>query len=200
MTNFYYGQLHLYEPLELFSRTETTADPTDGLEVIYRAVNTANKTRSKNYVLDELFMDRAVCYSTTYIEDDFPALASVAWIRPMYNGIVRLCTRYCVHPDLGNKNFGKGTDGMRLDTMDHITQQVEFCQGIGYTDFFIGREDKSKGRRSRKIAKKLTEHTGMSWECSQDLCLVAPDPKAPDCWQYVIYNNRKDFDYENIPV
>lgn len=196
-----YGPLHLYEPLSGFeSNTITTTEATDGVYELYHAVNKAGRSRSNNYVIDEKFDNRAICYSVTYIENNLPALASVAWLRPMYNGIVRLCTRYCVHPSLMNKNFGKGTDGMRLDTMDHIEQQMEFCRGVGFTDFFIGREDRSNGRRSKKIAKKLSEHMNMQWNCSDELMLVAPSPKSQDCWQFVIYNNRKDFNYENIPV
>lgn len=195
-----YDILKLYEPLDYPSVTKTTDVATPGLMFIYDEINQSDRTRAKNYILDHQFNDRAICYSTTYIEDDIPALASVAWLRPMYNGIVRLCTRYCINPQLSNKNFGKGTDGMRIDTMDHILQQMDFCQKLGHHDFFIGREDKSHGRRSKKIAVKLSEYTGVEWKCSDEPVLVAPNPSAKDCWQYIIYNNRKDFDYENIPV
>lgn len=195
-----YDTLRLYEKLDYPSKTITTAEHSPGLMFIYDEINNSGKTRAKNYVLDHMFNKRALCYSTTYIEGDVPALASVAWLRPMYNNIVRLCTRYCINPSLSNKNFGKGTDGMRIDTMDHIVQQMEFCQKLGYDSFFIGREDKSNGRRSKKIAVKLSEYTGTQWHCSDNKLLVAPNPSATDCWQYVIYNKRKDFDYEDIPV
>lgn len=193
--------LPLHTPLDMFSRTVTSAEPDSGLINIFEAMHDAGKTRSHNYLLDGKFKERTLCYSTTYIEQDMPALASVAWLRPMYNGVVRLCTRYCVHPTLSNVNFGKGTFGLRLDTVDHILQQMEFCSNLGYTDFFIGREDKTRnGRRSKQIAEEISKHTGIEWKCSDTPVLVAPNPSASDCWQYVIYNNRKDFKNEDNTI
>lgn len=187
--------------LDRFSQTVTSRNPDAGLIAIYNEMYKAEKTRSHNYVLDDIMKKRALCYTTTYIEENYPALASVAWLRPMYNGIIRLVTRYCVNPSLTHVNFGKGTRGMRLDTVDHIIQQMEFCSNLGYTDFFIGREDKTpNGKFSKKMAANITKLTGTNWKCSDKPILVAPNFNAIDCWQYVIYNNRINFNNDDKAI
>ena len=192
-----YGLLKLHEKLYGGeSHTITTRNPTDDIQWLFNQTETAGVSRSTNYQIDKKLMDKTLCYSVTYIGDE-PVLGSLAWNRPMYNNIVRLVTRYCINPKYSHRNFGKGTDGMRLDTMDHIIQQIAMCQNLGYTDFFIGREDKSKGRRSKKIAKQVSKYTNMEWHASDEKRLVCPNPTDASCWQYVIYNNREDFDYEN---
>lgn len=194
-----YGKLKLRERLEgNISKTVTTDIPTDGLIEVYNKVSNLEHERNENYILDDKLKSMAICYSVTYIDDNFPALASIAWNRPMYNGIVRLVTRYCVHPDLAIKNFGKGTDGMRLDTIDHIIQQIEFCKNKGYNDFFIGREDKVAGKRTKMIAEIISRYTNIDWQVSDKPKLVTPSPNNPAAWQYIIYNNRENFNYENI--
>lgn len=191
-----YGLLKLHEKLDGGeSVTVTTLHPTDEIRYLFNLVENANLTRSHNYTIDEKLKNRTLCYSVTLL-NDVPVLASLAWSRPMYNGIIRLCTRYCIDPSYSHKNFGKGTDGMRLDTMDHIIQQLDVCTKLGYTDFFIGREDKSAGRRSRKIAKVISSYTNIDWQVSNDKRLVCPNPNDTSCWQYVIYNNRENFNYE----
>ena len=199
ITNGYNG----YPPLTLFtklnypSRTFTTTEPSKEIEIIFNKVAVSGKARSKNYKMDEYLIHKTLAYTVTMIEDR-PVLASLVWSRPMYNGIARLCTRYCVDPDFSLINFGKGTDGMRLDTMDHIIQQINICKSMGYTDFFIGREDwKSKGRRTRKIAKQMSLYTGIESKVSDDEVLVSTTPEDEQSWQYIIYNNRKDFNYES---
>lgn len=196
--NMEYGFLKLHEKLDgRDTSTTTTSMPTDDLQFIFDEINKANVSRSDNYVIDQKLMEKTLCYTVTTIKDE-PVLASLAWNRPMYNNIIRLCTRYCINPKYSHRNFGHGTDGMRLDTMDHISQQVAYCSAKGYNDFFIGREDKSKGRRSKKIAKKVTEYVGGQWHSSDEEILLCPNPQDSSCWQYVIYNNRKDFNYEGI--
>lgn len=191
--------LRLYRKLDDGnSRTFTTAEPNEEIKYIFKTVAESNQLRSENYVIDSKdIKENTLCYTVTMVEDD-PVLASLAWQRPMYNGIIRLCTRYCIDPKYKLKNFGKGTDGMRLDTMDHIIQQMEFCKERGYSDFFIGREDKSSGRRSRKIAKMISIYTSEEWKVSDEPRLVTPNPNNPHAWQYIIYNQREDFDYKNI--
>lgn len=195
-----YGVLKLYEKLDgAETKTVTTETYNDDLVWLFNKVNSANVGRSHSYVVDHRLTSKTLCYTMTYIKD-VPVLASLAWDRPMYNGIARLATRYCINPNFAHKNFGKGTDGMRLDTMDHIKQQIDFCSAIGYKDFFIAREDKSKGRRTKKIATKVSEYTGMQWQSSDDEMLLCPNPQDTSCWQYVVYNNRKDFNYEGIKL
>ena len=190
--------LKLHEKLDGNSNTFTTEAPSEEIIYIFNEVANSSQLRSPNYVIDENLKSNTLCYTVTTVDEE-PVLASLAWTRPMYNNIIRLCTRYCIVPKYKMKNFGKGTAGMRLDTMDHIIQQMEFCKNLGYTDFFIGREDsKSAGRRTRKIAKMITNYTNEEWKVSDEPCLVAPNPPDPECWQYIIYNNRKDFNYENI--
>jgi hypothetical protein len=192
-----YKQITVYDILNDVSTTVTTPDVSEGVKELFNAVSSADLSRSKNYIINEEFKSNTLCYTVTYIEDDFPALGSVVWTRPMYNGIIRLATRYCVHPNLLHKNFGKGTNGMRLDTLDHITQQIEFCKNLGYQDFFIGREDKTKGRRTKNIASTISKYTGMDWKVSEKEVLASMSPEDDQSWQYLIYNNRMDFNYEN---
>lgn len=191
--------LKLHEKLEGNSETFTTIDPSDEIRYIFKKVAESDQLRSDNYVIDSKeILDNTLCYTVTTLDKE-PILASLAWYRPMYNGIIRLCTRYCIVPEHKNKNFGKGTDGMRLDTMDHIIQQMDFCKKQGHTDFFIGREDnKSAGRRTRKIAKMITTYTNEEWKVSDEPRLVTPSPNNPHAWQYIIYNRRENFNYENI--
>ena len=182
------------------SHTQTLSEPTQDIIWLFEQTNDANVHRAGNYAIDDKFNQYKLCYSVTYLNDE-PALASVAWNRPMYNNIVRLVTRYCVNRKFHGTNFGKGTDVMRLDTIDHIIQQKEFCEKLGYTDFFIGRNDKSpNGKRTKQITDVVSKYTNNDWKCSTEPLLVAPNPKDPECWQYVIYNNRKDFNYEDIPI
>jgi len=190
--------LKLYEKLDGNSNTFTTEVPSEEIIYIFKEVAKSDQLRSPNYVIDENLKNNTLCYTVTTVDEE-PVLASLAWTRPMYNGIIRLCTRYCIVPKYKMKNFGKGTDGMRLDTIDHITQQIDFCNNLGYTDFFIGREEtKTSGRRTRQLAEMITNYTNEEWKVSDEPCLVAPNPPDPECWQYIIYNNRRDFNYENI--
>ena len=192
-----YQRLKLHQKLDYPSHTYTTEHFNTDVKTLFDRVAAAGKYRSSNYNSHNEIANNTLACSVTIV-DDKPVLASLAWKRPLYNGIIRLCTRYCIDPEYTMLNFGKGTDGMRLDTMDHIIQQLELCQALGYTDFFIGREDwKSRGRRTRKIAKVLSNHTGIEWNTSDGEVLCAPKMENDQCWQYIIYNNRKDFDYES---
>lgn len=193
-----YNKATFYKKLNDSSNTVTTSEAPVDMYRLYEAINNTDHKRNRNYQIDEEFKSNTICYSLTYIEDNFPALASVAWSKPMYNGIIRLTTRYCIHPLLIDKNFGKGIDSMRIDTIDHILQQIAFCKKLGHEDFFIGREDKSKGRRTKQICKNISEYTFSEWKVSSDPVLIANNPNNSSCWQYIIYNNRKDFNYENI--
>lgn len=177
--------------------TVTTADYSDDLVWLFDKINEADLERSHSYIVDHRLTSKTLCYTMTYIKDE-PVLASLAWNRPMYNGIIRLVTRYCINPAYAHMNFGKGTDGMRLDTVDHILQQMDFCQKLGYQDFFVARHDKSKGRRTRKIAKVISKYTGQQWHASDEEMLLCPNVNDPSCYQYVAYNNRKDFKHEDI--
>ena len=192
-----YPPLTLFTKLDYPSHTFTTTEVPKEIEIIFNRVAESGKARSKNYKMNDDFANKTIAYSVTMVEDK-PILASLVWVRPMYNGIARLCTRYCIDPDFSLVNFGKGTDGMRLDTMDHIIQQIDICRKLGYNDFFIGREDwKSKGRRTRKIAKQMSIYTGIEWKVSDDEVLASTTPEDSQSWQYIIYNNRKDFNYES---
>lgn len=196
-----YGKLKLHQPLDGGeTRTFTTWDPSDEILELFKRVeyeDLQGRTRPVNYEFSPKMVRRTICWTVTMIGNE-PVLGSLAWDRPMYNDIARVCTRYCINPKYSFLNFGKGTDGMRLDAMDHIIQQMDFCKKLGYDDFFLAREDKSKGRRSRKIAKMMSKHTGVEWKCTDETMLVSTPPDDPSCWQYVIYTGRKDFNYEGI--
>ncbi len=43
----------------------------------------------------------------------------------------------------------------------------------------------------------MSIYTGIEWKVSNDEVLVSTTPEDDQSWQYIIYNNRKDFDYEN---
>jgi hypothetical protein len=196
-----YGKLKLHQPLYGGeTRTFTTWDPSPEILELFKRVeftDLTGRTKPDNYEFSEKMIRRTICWSVTMIGDE-PVLGSLAWDRKMYNNMARVGTRYCINPKYSFLNFGKGTDGMRLDVIDHIVQQIEFCKKLGYEDFFLAREDKSNGRRSRKIARMMSKHTGIDWKCSDEKILVSTPPDDPSCWQYVIYNNRKEFNYEGI--
>jgi len=196
-----YGKIKLHQPLYGGeTRTFTTWDPSPEILELFKRVeftDLTGRTKPDNYEFSEKMIRRTICWSVTMIGDE-PVLGSLAWDRKMYNNMARVGTRYCINPKYSFLNFGKGTDGMRLDVIDHITQQIEFCKKLGYEDFFLAREDKSNGRRSRKIARMMSKHTGIDWKCSDEKILVSTPPDDPSCWQYVIYNNRKEFNYEGI--
>ena len=196
-----YEKLKLHQPLYGGeTRTFTTWEPSDEILELFSLVehhDLKGRTLPRNYIFDDKMIRRTICWSVTMIGDE-PVLGSLAWDRPMYNNIARVGTRYCINPKYSFKNFGKGTDGMRLDVVDHFIQQMEFCKQLGYDDFFLAREDKSKGRRSRKIARMMSKHTGVEWKCTDETMLVSTPPEDPSCWQYVIYTGRKEFNYEGI--
>jgi hypothetical protein len=81
--------------------------------------------------------------------------------------------------------------------MDHIIQQLKVCQELGHNDFFVGRNDKSRGRRSQKIAKQISKYTGIDWKVSDTEVLCSMGIEDDQSWQYIIYNGRKDFNYES---
>lgn len=174
--------------------TETT--PHKDLEYLFEKLRNRNHKRSHNYVLDDRTTSQALAYSITYLNGE-PALGSIAWSRPMYNGAVRLMTKYCVDPDLENTNFGRGTENvMRLDVIDHINQQIEICSGQGYDTFFISQEGRLNGKRIRKYVETINKYTDHTWQVSDEPVLVAPNPPDPSCWQYVISNREINFNYE----
>lgn len=193
-----YERLRLHHQLDGGETTTvTTADYSDDLVWLFDKINEADLERSHSYVVDDRLTSKTLCYTMTYVKDE-PVLASLAWNRPMYNGIIRLATRYCINPAYAHMNFGKGTDGMRLDTVDHFIQQIEFCEKLGYKDFFTARHDKSGGRRTKKIAKVLSKYTGQTWTATDEEMILCPNIEDASCYQFVIYNNRKDFNYESL--
>ena len=191
-----YPRLTFHEKLNYPSHTYTTPDINEDIIKLFDKVAKAQKLRSPNYHIDDVLKSRTLCYTVTIV-DGHPVLGSLAWTRPMYNGVIRLCTRYCIDPDWSMINFGKGTDGLRIDTIDHIIQQLDFCKKLGYTDFFIGRNERSNGRRTKKLAKQISKYTDVEWYGSDEEVLCAMDINDDQCWQYIIYNNKKDFDYES---
>jgi hypothetical protein len=181
---------------DLKVETKTCKIITDDIHWLYKKVfeNNSNK-RKDNYNLDKLILTGdALCYSLTTV-DNIPVLGSIAWKRPFFNGAVRILSKYCINPDYITYEFGKGIEGfkggIRLDTVDHIDQQVEYALSQKYNNFFISREDKtSNGRRTKEILLQINKHSQYNWFISEQKELVCPDPKSDSCWQWVIYNNK----------
>lgn len=175
--------------------TSTTAEPTPDIRWLFDRVNNRNHKRRDNYVINSTVEKQTIAYSVTYLNDR-PALASIAWTRPIYNNAIRIMTKYCVDPELEDTNFGKGTENLlRLDVIDHMEQQIAMAKTHGYETFFITQEDKTQGRRIRTMTNTINNHSSLSWQITNKPVLVAPDPDNPACWQYVISNNAVSFDY-----
>ena len=178
------------------TKTITTLEVNNDLVWIYAQVKKSNVRRSANYDLNVNKSDTILAYTVTYLEET-PVLASIAWTRPFYGGAVRVATKYCVSPDYMDKDFGKGTKNLiRLDTVDHIIQQYEICEMLGYSKFFISQEDKTKGKRVNKYISTLNELTDFKWKSTEVPVLVCPDCDNPSCWQYVISNEDIIFNYD----
>jgi len=180
-------------------KTITTQHPTDDIKWLFEKVSNTNHYRSNNYTLMESIKDYALCYSITYV-DSVPVLGSTAWNNPLYNGMIRVCSRYCINPDYIHNIFGRGTDGIRIDAIDHIDQQVEVTQNLGFEHQFMSREDKmmKTNRASARLTKDINKYSKYNWECSIKRKRVAPNPITG--LQFIIYNNKewlKDEDYSN---
>lgn len=180
---------------DLLVETKTYSSPTLEIQWLYEQVskNSTNKRR-ENYTLEKSFTEHTLCYSMTTV-NNIPVLGSVAWNRPFYNGAVRILTRYCINPEYITYEFGKRTEGwkngIRIDVVDHIDQQVSYLQSKGYSNFFISREDKTKdGRRTKQILEQINKHSKTGWNISNNKELVCPDPVSNHCWQWIIYNNN----------
>lgn len=168
--------------------TQTLNYPTDSLIWLFEKVaNEANK-RNKNYYIDEEITSYTLCYTLSTV-NDVPYLGSLAWLRPLYDGMVRVASRYCVNPDLKYFNM-RYSDCIRKDAIDHINQQVEFTRCLGYNDHFISREDRTlNARNTKRILNKLNENSPYLWKMSKEKQRVAPNPVTG--WQWVIYNNKE---------
>ena len=175
------------------TRTVTKSEICDDFIAVFDEMFESGKKRFENYLVDSNLLKNSLCYTVTYC-DEKPMLASVAWRKPFYNGMVRLCSRYCVTPSFVNVNFGKGMDGIRLDAIDHIEQQKEFCEKLGYEDFFISRFDRTNGRLTKIIYDGINKYSTENWKMSDAQMLVCPDPSNKECWQYVVYNTEIKFD------
>lgn len=187
--------LHRNKPLSNNeTHTITTTEPSDALLQVFEKANADTHKRSGNYELSERVIAETCAYTVTYLHDT-PVMASIAWARPFYNGAIRLASKYCVDPKFRHLQFGKGTENLfRLDTVDHITQQIEIACANGYTDFFLSQEDKSPGgKRVHRYVATLDKYTDYEWTCTSAPVLVCPDPQAPSCWQYVVSNNEIKF-------
>ena len=182
------------------SITKTTTEPTKDIIDLFAKVNNRERhKRRDNYVIDDTVKKQSIAYSVTYLNGR-PALASIAWTRPIYTNSIRIMTKYCVDPDLEDTNFGKGTENLlRLDVIDQMEQQIVIARTHGYETFFITQEDKTHGRRVGAMTNTINNHSSLKWQVSNQPVLVAPDPVNPACWQYVISNNDVVFDYSMYP-
>jgi hypothetical protein len=170
------------------SKTITETFPTDDIKYLFRLIRESDHHRSNNY---NMLYD-AYAYSVTYL-NDIPALCSSAWERPLFNGSIRLGTRYGVNPQLKFINFGKGTENfMRVDVTDHIRQQIEICKRLGGDSFFLSQESRLGNRRIKCISETLSKHTEIKWSVTEERVQVTPNPSH---LQYLIFNKSFDFDY-----
>lgn len=173
--------------------TNTYATAPDSLLELFEAVSQGAKRRTKNYTVNDALPDYTLCCTITTV-DESPYLGSVAWARPSYDGFVRVATRYCVHPEWMHGYYkrnapGKGYDNIRIDVVDHIDQQVDFCSKLGYENFFISREDGSPSARATKeITESINKYSKHLWNMLDEKQRVAPNPVTG--WQYIIYNNK----------
>ena len=87
-----YGKLKLHEKLDYPSYTYTTKEVNDDIQKLFDKVAQSTKLRAPNYAVNEILRHRTLAYTVTIV-DDQPVLGSLAWTRPMYNNIIRLCTR-----------------------------------------------------------------------------------------------------------
>jgi len=171
--------------------TTTVENLTKDIKWLFEQVSKTNHYRADNYLLDNYATSYTLCYTTTYLNGE-PVLGSCAWNRPFYKGMIRICTRYCINLGFRHVNFGQGTDGFRLDVVDHIDQQVDFTKKLGFNYHFISREDKNKtGKTTKRLTKDINNYSKYFWKCSENRKLVCPDPDAPSCWQFIIYNNKE---------
>jgi len=188
MTNFVYKSDNEYEV-----ETKTYLNAPDKLIELFNAVEQGAMQRNDNYKIENVLTEDTICCTLTTVDGE-PWLGSVAWNRPFYDGIVRVSTRYCVHPKWANSFYrrdapGKGFDNMRVDVVDHIDQQLDFCMPLGFDSFFISIEDKSpRARRSRKICDSINKYSKYNWKILDEPQRVAPNPVSG--WQQIIYNNR----------
>lgn len=170
------------------TQTVTEFLPTDDIKYLFNLISKSDHKRSNNY---NLFED-AYAYSVTYLNEE-PALCSLAWERPLYNGAIRVTTRYGVRPDLAGLNFGKGTENfMRIDVIDHITQQMDICKRLGCDAFFISQESKLGNRRIKCVASTLSKYTNHNWNVTEERVQVTPNKSD---MQFLIFNKKFSFDY-----
>lgn len=173
--------------------TKTYPCPPEKLIELFSAVEKGAMQRNKNYNIENLYSDFALCYTLSTVDGE-PWLGSMAWNRPFYGDLVRVTTRYCVHPKWSMSFYrrqapGKGFDNMRVDVVDHIDQQVDFCKKLGFESFFLSMEDNSpSGRRSKKICTSINKYSKYEWKILDEQQRVAPGTDR-SCWQQVIYNN-----------
>lgn len=175
--------------------TFTVEHKPEEIEHLFKLVANEARSRQSNYLPESAFTDYVICYSVSMIGNE-PYLGSLVWNRPFYKGFPRIVTRYCVNPKYANIFYtrnapGKGFDNLRVDVVDHIDQQIDYCSNLNYTNFFFSIEDKSpSGRRTRKICESVNKYSKFSWNISELPQLVCPDPMSNSCWQYVVYNNK----------
>lgn len=176
--------------------TVTTSKPTKLLIKLFEKASVTPHKRQYNYSVKKSFTEHTLCYSLTLLNNK-PYLGSVAWARPFYNGHVRVGTRYCCDPDwrkmlaTHDEIPGKGYDNIRIDLIDHIDQQVNFCKKLGYSNFFLSREDNTRnGRRTKIICEAINRYSSYNWKFLKNKQLTCPNSQDITCWQYIIYNNQ----------
>lgn len=168
--------------------TQTLDYLTDDLVWLFEIVSQSLNKRNTNYTLDDAFTDYTLCYTLSTV-DGVPYLGSLAWNRPMYDGMIRVATRYCVNPDFIHFNV-RYRDGIRKDAVDHINQQVEFTKQLGFDNHFISREDNSpNAKNTKRIVENLNKNSPYTWKLTSEMRRVAPNPVTG--WQWVIYNNKE---------
>ena len=173
--------------------TKTYSSPPDKLIELFNAVEKGAMNRNENYKIENAFNDYTLCYTLSTVDGE-PWIGSIAWNLPFYNGLVRVSTRYCVHPKWANSFYrrdapGKGFDNMRIDVVDHIDQQIEFCKPLGFDSFFLSIEDNSPNfRRSKTICTSINKYSKYDWKILDENQRVA-NGHDRSCWQQVIYNN-----------
>ena len=170
------------------TKTITEFYPTDDIKYLFNLINESDHKRSTNY---NLFTD-GYAYTVTYLDQE-PAMCSLAWERPLFNGSIRVLTRFGIRPDLIGINFGKGMENwMRLDVIEHFTQQIDICKKLGCETFFASQESRIGNRRIKCVASTLSKYSKIDWKVTDNKIQVTPNKKD---MQYLIYNKPISFDY-----
>lgn len=157
----------------------------------YRLNNIEGKLKD-NYNHARFNLDKMIALSITYDQDNILFFSSIFRRPEWHPSVVRLLNRtykdVSVRVKTGNA-FEKMQDQKPITKF--LEQQFEFAKNLGYTNFIVSRENKSKNVLNF-YTTWCEETTKVKWHYYDEKVWTCPQEYGQSCNQNIIYASLKN--------